>query len=129
MASGLANEGFDIDLAKAGLREDAFANVLFKATVEHKSDKRARETGNVFIEFKQKGRDSGIAVTTAQFWAIEFDDDCWIVIPTERLKRIARKAYRANRSRFGGDFDQYEGVVVPLTELLRSPEPCPASTP
>lgn len=112
---------FDISLAKGGLREDAFANVLFKATVEVKSNPKGKETGNFFLEFRQRGKPSGIALTKAEFWAIEFDDDCWIILPTERLKRVGRRIFREfpQLVRMGGD-NQNEGVLIPLAELRRA---------
>jgi hypothetical protein len=120
LADGKAREGFDIDLSFGGIREGAFANVLFKATVEHKSDQVCRRTGNVFIEYEYSGRPSGIAVSTAQFYAIEFDDDCWVVVPTERLKVLCRRLVQADRLRLkaGGDNNQCRGVLLKLSELI-----------
>jgi hypothetical protein len=119
MAKGLARAGFDIDLRDGGLREAAFANVLFHAKVECKSDEKCRQTGNVFIEYLQHGRPSGIATTEADFWAIEFAPDCWLVLPTAHLKDIARDVARQKERRVkGGDGDNFEGVLVPLVELI-----------
>lgn len=114
-----SKEAFDISLAYGGIREQAFANILFKATVECKSDRICRRTGNVFIEYKQRGRPSGIAVTEAEFWAIEFDSDCWIVIPVDRLKAVCRWFYKQHPElrRSGGD-NENEGVLIPLSELI-----------
>jgi hypothetical protein len=119
MAKGLARAGFDIDLRDGGIREEAFAHVLFRASVEHKFDEKCRETGNVFLEFRQHGKPSGLATTTAEFWAIEVDRECWVVMATERLKAIARQAAREpGRRRKGGDGDAFDGVVVPLGTLV-----------
>lgn len=121
MADGLARAGFDIDLLDGKAREDAFAYVLLKAKVEHKSDEKCRITGNVFVEYRQKGRPSGLATTTAEWWAIEFDKDSWLLMPTERLRALARQAYKDPRRRVsGGDNNQYEGVLIPVEWLVRS---------
>ena len=94
--------------------------MLGEATVEVKSDAIARRTGNLFIEYRQKGRPSGISVTEADYWAFEYDDDCWLVVPTDRLREVARGIYanHPERRRRGGDFNQYEGVLVPIHQLI-----------
>jgi hypothetical protein len=119
MAEGIAREGFDIDLRHGLAREDALVDVFLKAKVEHKCDEKARRTGNLFIEYRQKGRPSGIAVTAADWWAFEFDDETWLIVPTEKLKRLARLAYQQNRRAKGGDNNLYEGVLLPTEWLVR----------
>lgn len=119
MAQGLAREGWDKDLPHGESRETAFVRALQSCHVEHKSDGKCRVTGNVFIEYEQKGRSSGIATTTAQWWAIEVDDDQWVVIRTALLKILVRKAIQDKRTRFGGDGNQYLGALIPVCSLVR----------
>ena len=122
MTEGLSRSGFDIDLREGEDRESAFVKALREVgyLVEHKSDHLARKTGKVFIEYRQKGRPSGINVTTAHFWAIEFDANAWVVIETDRLRWLARKAWQDPLNRkTGGDHNLYEGVTVPVAELVR----------
>ncbi len=99
-----------------------------RITVEHKSDRIASRTGNIFVEYRQKGRKSGLATTKADFYAIEIYPDKWIVMRTEELKSICRKIIESDgertkrgfpeRVKMGGNFKQYQGVLVKLTELL-----------
>lgn len=120
MTDGIARSGFDIDLRHGQLREEAFGRLLGEATVEVKSDGACRRTGNLFIEYRQKGRPSGIAVTEADFWAFEYEDNHWLVLPTDHLREVARRIYRNEpwmRKR-GGDYNNYEGVLVPIHRLL-----------
>lgn len=123
MSVGLSNGGFDLDLRQGKLREGALGKLLAATakTVEVKSDRKCRNSGNLFVEYRQKGRPSGIATTTADYWAFEFDVDNWLIVPTEKLRQIARKIYRRSpRNRVhGGDFDQYEGVLLPVAMLVR----------
>ncbi|HEX7021395.1 MAG TPA: hypothetical protein VF171_00960 [Trueperaceae bacterium] len=119
MADGIARAGWDIDLRHGEAREDAFVHVFLKDKVEHKSDEKCRKTGNLFIEFRQKGRPSGIATTEAHWWAFEYDRDCWLIIPTERLKALASRAYKDGRIARGGDYNNYEGVLVPIEWFVR----------
>lgn len=131
MTRGIAREGFDKDLLFGQAREDAFIRtVLGGAFVEHKADEKARETGNLFIEFETSAlpdgfgekTPSGIAVTTSQRWAHEIDDDCWILMPTERIMRLVdtvRGGY--GKSVWAGDFNRFHGALIPWSWLLRPP--------
>ncbi len=112
MVTELARCGFDIDLRDGEAREAAFVHVFLKDKVEHKRDYKCAHTGNLFVEYAHKGRPSGIAITTADYWAFEYEENCWLVVPTERLKRVARAAYRAGRRVKGGDGKRYDGVLV-----------------
>lgn len=118
MADSLARDGFDIDLRYGQQREDAFARVLRGALVEVKSDQKVRCTGSLFIEFEQRGRPSGIAVTTADYWAFEILTDRWLLIRTAELKDAARRTFRRRGAILGGDYNRYRGVLVPLSQVL-----------
>lgn len=115
MSEGPAREGFDLDLAFGKERELAFVKALRSCHVECKSDQAVRRTGNVFIETHQHGRPSGINVTTAEWWAIEYADDCWLVIRTSLLRALAKRAPTQD----GGDGNHYRGRLVPTRWLLR----------
>lgn len=121
MTKGLARKGFDIDLKNGEIREHAFANIIRNTRIEHKSDEKCRKTGNLFIEYRDHGRPSGLATTTADYWAFEYDENCWLIILTERLKDICREFYRDSRNRvLGGDDDNYEGILIPISLLVKS---------
>lgn len=130
MATGIARSGFDIDLRDGVAREKALAQILLKEevfTIEHKCDEKFRKTGNVFIEYSQLNAagdriPSGIAITTADAWAIEFRPGWRIIGPMVELKDIAREAWKRGYSRDGGDRDCYQGVVFPFYWLIRGPE-------
>jgi len=110
--------GWDIKLKYGDVRADALAKVLLSATVEIKADVKQEKTGYLFIEYRQRGKPSGIAVTTADFWAFEFLADRWLVIPTVDLKAIAKRIYKARGNRVRGGDNDNEGVLVPLASLL-----------
>lgn len=119
MTTGLARAGFDIDLRDGEAREDALVHVFLKARVEHKADFKAVDTGNVFIEYRQKGVPSGISVTEAEWWALELVGLGWFLVATERLKELAARAYREGLVKRGGDHNNYEGVLLPVEWLVR----------
>ncbi len=119
MTEGYSGAGFDLDLRYGKAREDALASILRGGhTVEVKSDRICRRTGNLFVEYRQKGRASGINVTTADYWAFEYDDDCWVIVPTARLKQLCRLAALQDRTASGGDFNQYDGILLPISWLV-----------
>ncbi len=127
-------EKFDIDLLEGKAVEDAFAHVLCHATVEVKSDRiciRGRNggTGRICIEYQQRatpgkddGRPSGIAVSKARWWAIEYDENCWIVMPRERVADLARRAWaKALRADTGDNGNR--SVLVPIEWFVQEHKP------
>lgn len=134
MTKGNAREGFDKDLMFGQAREDAFVRTVFGgAYIEHKADEKARETGKLCIEFETseladgfgEKRPSGVGVTTAERWAQEFDDGCWILVPTERIKQLAARAYQV----WGGDNNRFHLALVPWGWLLKLPARRPPARP
>ena len=118
---------FDKDLRFGEAREDAFVHVLLKSKVEHKTDRKCPETGNIAIEFEQRCRDgeirpSGIAITKAARYAIEYAPDRWLILPTEELKEIARQALKAGRHRWIGDGNNHHNALVPFGWFQRVPD-------
>lgn len=121
----MAYETFDIDLMEGKERERAFAKVMLGSLVEHKRDHIAVESGNVAIEYEQKMRDgkivpSGIAITEADWWAVEFRPDCWTIAPTEYVKELARAAIKQGRHKWIGDGpNNHHNALVPFGWFLR----------
>ena len=124
--NGQARAGWDVDLAEGVEREDAFARVMKHGTVEHKRDYGCLDTGNLYVEYRQTcsdgtDRPSGIAVSTADYWAFEFAEEHWLIVPTEGLRALAREVYRKypNRRVKGGDGKKTEGVLLPIAKLVQ----------
>lgn len=82
-----------------------FATVDGDITVEVKEDFMCKTTGNVFVEYETRGKESGIATTEADYFCYHLhrkDGVLVVLIPTERLKEsIANKEY--SRTVCGGD--------------------------
>jgi len=113
--------GFDIDLRQFQQNEANLAMVLMSrgtCLIEHKRDMGTIRTGNLFVEYEQPSGPSGIAATTADQWAFEYDENCWLLVPTTRLKALCRVAYRAGRLKPGGDGNRYHGVLLPAQWLV-----------
>lgn len=86
--------------------------------VEVKSDRLARKTGNVFVEFESRGKESGIITTTADWWVIELGEDVFIIMPTSRLREITNNKLKSRGYVRGGDGGTSKGVLIPIFEVL-----------
>jgi hypothetical protein len=118
-------ETFDIDLREGKAREDAFVYVFLKARVEHKRDKKAARTGNVAVEYRTRKSGqkipSGVSITEADFWAVEYDEECWLMVPTSHVKRLARLAIEQGRTQWIGDGGNHQNALVPIEWFVRRP--------
>lgn len=129
------NRDFEYDLELGQLGEGWVGNMLSDKTIEVKFDFACYRTGNFYIEYKCRGKSSGIATTKANYWMliastkkgtslkesirkIENDDILFsILIPTDRLKEICRtKYYRKDVS--GGDKNTSKGILIKSKDLL-----------
>jgi len=121
MTEGNTRAGFDLDLRQFQQRETALAMVLMSRgvnTIEHKRDCGTVRTGNLFVEYRQPSGPSGIATTTADQWAFEYDENCWLLVPTDRLRALCRVAYQRGKVTTGGDRNRYHGVLLPIKWLV-----------
>jgi|TARA_R110000851_G_scaffold109897_3_gene232343 hypothetical protein len=120
---------FDLDLQFGEFHEELLFQSLSKKsniTVEVKTDRLAAKTGNLAIEFKYKGKPSGILTTKADEWFfVVLEEDGSVRyrfnVPTARLKKIAYGRYKRGDTKKGGD--HAEMVLVPVIALIsRTPE-------
>jgi len=93
MLVGHTEKNFDIDLRYGHDGEKLVHSLLSGGyKVEVKTDRLAHSTGNLAIEYKCRGKWSGISTTQADWWAF-------------KIKR-------------GGDDGLSEFVLVPLEDIL-----------
>lgn len=118
---------FDIDMEVGRQGEIFITSVIDSlkdgASVETKTDVRALQTGNIYVEFEcfrlGQWRKSGIATTEAEVWVFVLGVAA-LCIPTETLKVLARLRWHA-----GGVREQprgshpTKGVIIPIPWLLR----------
>ena len=76
------------------------------------------DTGNICIEFRMHGKDSGIMVTKSDLWVIVFMNikEIW-VIRTEKLKKLLSQ--NNFNIKIGGD-EVYVGTNIKIPEEKRS---------
>jgi hypothetical protein len=87
---------WDIDLAVGKAGEAQVIDTIDAWThgrIEVKTDARAAQTGNLFVEFECKGRPSGIMVTKADSWAFVLGHAI-IIIPTGLLRSVCTGGLR-----------------------------------
>ena len=87
---------------------------------ELKTDRMAHKTGNVYVEFQSRGKDSGIRTSKSDTWIFKIvskgDRHLFsIQIPLTRLKKLVSTDYRIVP---GGDNLTSRGYLVPLTHLI-----------
>jgi hypothetical protein len=119
---------FDIQLDQALINERRLGEIFNTAKIEKielKSETwQWEQTGNIAIEYACDGKPSGISTTEADFWVHELrrDDESlvYLMFPIERLKALARVAFRKGHYRKGGgDGGRFDVIVLPLSEILR----------
>lgn len=119
---------FKYDLKVGQLAEKTVGKLLMldDSTIEVKLDLLTQKTGNIAIEYRSRGKKSGISTTKAKYWAfvISIDDKGYeefpiVVITTEYLKEIARKYYKLGRTIRGGDNNTSEMVLIPIKDVFK----------
>lgn len=109
---------FSHDL-KLGNEGERLTELLFSpdTKLEVKTDLRAFETGNLFIEYESRGQKSGLAKSEADFWVFIVSPDFRYFVRADKLKKICRKYLDTSRDVRGGDDNTSKGILLPISEL------------
>lgn len=117
---GLKQRNFDIDMEYGRRGENTLLDILETKRIEVKTDRIAHVTGNIAVEYRFRGRPSGISTTEADYWAfLLYDMTTIIMVPTEKLKEIARDRYKKDEITLGGDDNASEMILIPIEELIK----------
>lgn len=113
---------YDIDLPFGEIYEEQLKEFYEGKNIEVKTERDIwKSTGNHAVEFRCRGKLSGISTTKADYWGIVLTLDnkavMFYIIPVEELKKITRKHYHLNNIVSGGDDNASEMVLVPLKEI------------
>lgn len=115
---------FDIDLDFGVHYEKSLAKILSIGKVEVKTERdKWRSTRNIAIELTCNGKDSGLKVTEAEWWAhiLTWKGDIVsvILLPTDKLKNIVKESVRKRNGRIvmGGDNNASEMALIPLEDV------------
>lgn len=120
MIVGHKEKNFDIDLRYGNTGEEHVLALLNGGKkVEVKTDRMAHKTGNIAVEFRCRGRLSGISTSEADYWAFVLcNNKITIFIETEQLRAIARLYYEKGYIKQGGDDYASEMIILPLKLLI-----------
>ena len=119
---------FKYDLKVGQLAEKTIGKLLMldDSTIEVKLDLLTHKTGNIAIEFRSRGKKSGISTTKAKYWAFviamdnkEYEEFPIVVVTTDYLKEIARTHYKLGHTTRGGDNNTSEMVLIPIQEIFK----------
>lgn len=124
MATRRDLKDWDLDFAHGTVGEQLVEAILSKgATVEVKRDRYSHRTGHVAVEFRWRGKPSGIAATKAAWWAWVLDgadgrSRAVLFVQTDHLRAVARVFHRKGKVVAGGDDGDSDMVLVPLVALF-----------
>jgi hypothetical protein len=119
---GGADKRFDVNLLEGKLSENKWAELL--ETIEFKKDYKAWKTGNIAVEYFNRGQPSGIAATEAKYVAYilvdeKQEENAVIFLKTEIIKAICRQYLgHPKRDIKGGDDNASSLILLPIEELL-----------
>jgi hypothetical protein len=119
---GGADKRFDVNLLEGKLSENKWAELL--ETIEFKKDYKAWKTGNIAVEYFNRGQPSGIAATEAKYVAYilvdeKQEENAVIFLKTEIIKGICRQYLgHPKRDIKGGDDNASSLILLPIEELL-----------
>lgn len=117
--TGQPRSNFDICFDKARLSENSIAHILTMGSVEVKDDLLCKQTGNLFIEYRYRGKPSGIMATTATHWCIRVMQNRWVVVTVDDLRGLTRRACEQKRAVSGGDNGWSRGALIPVGWLTQ----------
>lgn len=127
MARTQARAGWDLDFRWGKESENKLREIFGGEgiTIEVKRDSQALRTGNIFIEVshltydKNYEKPSGISVSEADVWAIEWREDRWMFLPREHLMEYVNRAKKEGRMKWGGDYNRSYGALIPLKWMVK----------
>ena len=113
------NSDFRYDLKVGQVAEQALAKIFEGKKVEVKRDRKAKLTGNVFVEYESRGKPSGLATSEADYWCFVVEET-FILLAAERLKEIVEPLKGTDKERRGGDNNTSVGVLIRITDPINT---------
>jgi len=111
------NSDFRYDLKIGEQKENELASILSDETLELKFDRKALDTGNVYVEYQSRGKPSGIAKSEAKWYAFCLGNS-YHILDINELRLVCRKYIGTKRDKVGGDSNSSKGILLPINELL-----------
>jgi len=117
------NSDFKYDLLTSGLKGETWIHRLLEdKKIEVKNEeKMSFLTGNIYIEYQCRGKNSGLATSEADYYAFKLAHERAIIISTSELKEKVKELVKSGKAFAnikGGDSDLSLGVLVKIKDLL-----------
>ena len=118
---------FDLDFEFGTIYEEKLEKILRGNKVEVKTERFDwQETGNIAIEIKYYGKDSGLCATDADYWFHLLTDSNGKIVggfffPVPELRKMVRNFVSAGLASVvkGGDNNASTLVLVPICRIRR----------
>lgn len=113
---------FDIDFKDGLIAEKQLMKLIGTCKIEVKNDFFIDRTGNIAIEYENKGKPSGISVTEADWYAIFLGNtnaEVCVFIKVDALKELSKTFYMKNGCKNGGDNDSAKFILIPWAEIIK----------
>ena len=87
--------------------------------IECKNDKRADETGNLFIETSCNGKESGIYKTKADYWFIRYDGKAWLYKKEKIIQCIESNNFKFVEKTVKQDvnYSKMKAYIIPIKDI------------
>jgi hypothetical protein len=112
------NNDFKYDLEVGQVAENWLAEILQGKKIEVKRDLQAHKTGNIFVEYESRNKPSGLATSQADYYCYFLSDEHFVIIESDRFKKICRSFINTKRDIRGGDSNTSKGILLPINCLL-----------
>ena len=119
-------KGFDLDMEFGQLGEDFIEGMQNgNNKIEVKTEREIwKKTGNIFIEIRFKGVESGLSTTDASVWIhlLYYNDkiESGLIFDVQWLKDRLKQLLNQKKAKIvmGGDMNMSQGVLVKIHDLL-----------
>jgi hypothetical protein len=117
---------FDLDLKFGKMGEEFVQNVLEgDSKIEIKTERDIwKDTGNIAVEIRYKGKDSGITITEASTWIhlLSYKDEIvgGFILNVKKLKERIKVLNKEKKVKIvmGGDDNESQLVLIPIKEIF-----------
>lgn len=130
---------FDLDLEIGELAEGIVRDMLTRRQIvpgrirfEIKREFKTQETGNLFFEIESWGRESGLQITKADWYVIDFaghGDSCMLFLEVRYLIPLLEKCLKNGTARIvkGGDKNKQgektsTGMLISVKDFIKAGE-------
>jgi len=114
-----SNSDFRYDLQLGKLGEKKLQDILENKKIEIKTDFQSKTTGNVFVEYRSRGKNSGIFKTECDYYCFILGNTQLVLISIGTLQEKCCKYFNTGRDILGGDNYTSRGILLPVLELVK----------